>query len=36
MTIKEIDKLKDLDFEKQVTFTYLTCERLYPNYVYFS
>jgi uncharacterized protein YjaG (DUF416 family) len=36
MTIKEIDKLKDLDFEKQVAFAYLTCERLYLNYVYFS
>lgn len=23
-------------FKKQLTFAYLTCERLYPNYVYFS
>lgn len=36
MAIAEINKLKDLDFTKQLAFAYLTCERLYPNYVYFS
>lgn len=36
MEIKELNKLKDLDFPKQAAFAYLTCERLYPNYVYFS
>lgn len=36
MGIKELDKLKELDFHKQAAFAYLTCERLYPNYVYFS
>jgi uncharacterized protein YjaG (DUF416 family) len=34
--IQEINKLKDLDFQKQAVFAYLTCERLYPNYVFFS
>lgn len=36
MRIKELDKLKDWNFYKQAAFAYLTCERLYPNYVYFS
>ncbi|HMF70605.1 MAG TPA: DUF416 family protein [Flavitalea sp.] len=36
MAIEEVDKLKQLDFTKQAAFNYLTCERLYPNYVYFS
>jgi len=36
MAIKEIDQLKILSFEKQLAFAYLTCERLYPNYLYFS
>jgi uncharacterized protein YjaG (DUF416 family) len=36
MAIEEVNKLKDLDFNKQLAFAYLTCERLYPNYVYFS
>jgi uncharacterized protein YjaG (DUF416 family) len=36
MRIKELDKLKECDFHKQAAFAYLTCERLYPNYVYFS
>lgn len=36
MNIEEINKLKQLDFIKQAAFAYLTCERLYPNYVYFS
>ncbi len=31
-----MDKLKDWDFHKQAAFAYLTCVRLYPNYVYFS
>lgn len=36
MAIEEINKLKELGFTKQLAFAYLTCERLYPNYVYFS
>lgn len=36
MAISEINKLKEVDFTKQLAFAYLTCERLYPNYVYFS
>ncbi|MDP4218639.1 MAG: DUF416 family protein [Bacteroidota bacterium] len=36
MAIQEINQLKDLDSTKQMTFAYLTCERLYPNYVNFS
>jgi uncharacterized protein YjaG (DUF416 family) len=32
----EIEKLRDLNSSKQIAFAYLTCERLYPNYVYFS
>lgn len=36
MTISEINILKTLDFNKQIAFAYLACERLYPNYVYFS
>lgn len=36
MAIEEVNKLKGLDFTKQLSFAYLTCERLYPNYVYFS
>jgi uncharacterized protein YjaG (DUF416 family) len=36
MAIKEVSKLNDVDFTKQFVFAYLTCERLYPNYVYFS
>ena len=34
--IEELNKLKKLDFSKQRAFAYLTCERLFPNYVYFS
>jgi uncharacterized protein YjaG (DUF416 family) len=36
MAIEEINLLKNLDFNKQLTFAYLTCERVYPNYVYFT
>lgn len=36
MNIETITKLKGLNFTKQLAFAYLTCERLYPNYVYFS
>jgi uncharacterized protein YjaG (DUF416 family) len=36
MAIAEINKLKELNFTKQLAFAYLTCERLYPNYIYFS
>lgn len=36
MIFAEINKLKELDFTKQKTFAYLTCERLYPNYLFFS
>lgn len=35
MAIEEINQLQKLDFTKQLVFAYLTCERLYPNYVYF-
>lgn len=36
MAIQEINELKQLDFAKQLTFAYLICERLYPNYLFFS
>jgi uncharacterized protein YjaG (DUF416 family) len=36
MAFPELAQLKNLDFTKQRTFAYLTCERLYPNFVYFS
>jgi uncharacterized protein YjaG (DUF416 family) len=36
MAITELNELKGLDIIKQAAFAYLTCERLYPNYVYFS
>lgn len=36
MALKEINKLKELNFTKQLTFAYLTCERLCPNYLFFS
>ncbi len=29
----ELKQLGQLDFSKQVAFAYLTCERLYPNYI---
>jgi uncharacterized protein YjaG (DUF416 family) len=32
----KIDALKEMSSSKQRTFAYLTCERLYPYYVYFS
>jgi uncharacterized protein YjaG (DUF416 family) len=32
----DISILKKLDFQKQLSFAYLTCERLYPNYLFFS
>lgn len=35
MAIEEINQLQKLDLTKQLVFAYLTCERLYPNYVYF-
>jgi uncharacterized protein YjaG (DUF416 family) len=36
MAIEEIKKLKELDYTKQLIFAYLTCERVFPNYIYFS
>lgn len=36
MAIKETAQLKKLDFQKQLAFAYLSCERFYPNYLYFS
>jgi uncharacterized protein YjaG (DUF416 family) len=36
MQPEDIDKLIKLDYTSQVAFAYLTCERLYPNYVYYS
>lgn len=32
----ELKILEQLNFSKQAAFAYLTCERLFPNYVYFS
>lgn len=36
MDIDNFDILLSLDANKMLVFAYLTCERLYPNYVYFS
>lgn len=36
MDITDVEKLRTLDFTKQKIFAFLTCERLYPNYIYFS
>jgi len=36
MPIEELNKLQTLDIAKQVVFAYLTCERLFNNYAYFS
>lgn len=36
MAVEELKKLEALDFTKQLAFAYLTCERMFPNYVYFS
>lgn len=36
MKPEDTDKLIKLDYTSQLAFAYLTCERLYPNYVYFS
>jgi uncharacterized protein YjaG (DUF416 family) len=36
MLILKINELEKSEFAKQATFAYLTCERLYPNYIYFS
>ena len=36
MKIESLKILKKLDFTKQLVFAYLTCERLYVNYEYFS
>lgn len=36
MLAPDISRLSNLGFKKQLVFAYLTCERLYPNYVYFS
>lgn len=36
MAIKELSQLKKFGFQKQITFAYLSCERVYPNYIYFS
>ena len=36
MPVKEINQLKKLDFQKQLVFSYLSCERFYPNYLFFS
>jgi uncharacterized protein YjaG (DUF416 family) len=34
--LEDLKTLADLDVIKQRIFAYITCERLYPNYVYFS
>lgn len=36
MISKELNKLKELDIAKQKTFAWLTSERLFRNYLYFS
>jgi len=36
MEIVTLKTLKKLDFSRQKAFAYLTCERLYPHYEYFS
>jgi uncharacterized protein YjaG (DUF416 family) len=36
MEAEIIKLLEQFDYKKQLLFAYLTCERLYPNYVYFS
>jgi uncharacterized protein YjaG (DUF416 family) len=36
MVIDNIPDLEKLDYQKQLVFAYLTCERLYPNYAFFS
>ena len=36
MAIEEVKLLEKFDYNKQLTFAYLTCERLYPNYAFFS
>lgn len=36
MNIDNFDTLKKMNTDKQLVFAYLTCERLYPNYVHFS
>jgi uncharacterized protein YjaG (DUF416 family) len=36
MAIKEINQLKKLTPQKHITFSYLCCERFYPNYLFFS
>jgi uncharacterized protein YjaG (DUF416 family) len=36
MAVNVFDTLQKVNFKKQLVFAYLTCARLYPNYVYFS
>lgn len=36
MAIDNINELGKLNYNKQLVFAYLTCERLYPNYTFFS
>jgi uncharacterized protein YjaG (DUF416 family) len=36
MAVKQLADLEKMDFTKQLIFAYLSCERLYPNYIYFS
>ena len=36
VAIENIKLLEKLDYNKQLTFAYLACERLYPNYISFS
>ncbi len=36
MAIDNINELGKLNYNKQLVFAYLTCERLYPNYAFFS
>jgi uncharacterized protein YjaG (DUF416 family) len=36
MAIQEIELLSKMSFEKQIAFAYLSCERVFPAYKYFS
>jgi uncharacterized protein YjaG (DUF416 family) len=36
MAIEEIDQLEKIGLQRQKVFAYLSCERVYPNYVSFS
>lgn len=35
MAVDKINQLTSLSFQKQLAFAYLSCERVYPHYLYF-